>query len=76
MVNYPSPFELMADLKAMGENNAVIERMPALSRDALMSMSAIYQTVYGNSDGTIPATFQVLYMIGKLWTRKDLTDRF
>ena len=26
VVNYPSPFELMEDLRAMGENNAIANR--------------------------------------------------
>ncbi|KAI8851851.1 S-adenosyl-L-methionine-dependent methyltransferase [Chytridium lagenaria] len=40
VVNYPSMFELIHDLQAMGE------------------------TIYGNDDGTIPATFQIINMIG------------
>ena len=27
-------------------------------------MAAIYKEMYGNEDGTVPATFQVLYLIG------------
>ncbi|KAF7721703.1 hypothetical protein EC973_004292 [Apophysomyces ossiformis] len=39
-VNYPSAFELMDDLRAMGENNAV------LSRDTLMAASSIYKELH------------------------------
>ncbi|KAI9020468.1 putative methyltransferase C20orf7, mitochondrial isoform 1 precursor [Hyaloraphidium curvatum] len=63
-VNYPSMFELMEDLRAMGENNAVMLRKPYLRRDTLMAATSIYQELYGNEDGTIPATFQTIYMIG------------
>ncbi|KAI9136449.1 S-adenosyl-L-methionine-dependent methyltransferase [Paraphysoderma sedebokerense] len=64
IVNYPSPFELMDDLRAMGESNAVMQRIPHLKRDVLLAGSAIYKELHGNPDGSIPATFQILYMIG------------
>ncbi|KAF9360861.1 hypothetical protein BGX34_007461 [Mortierella sp. NVP85] len=63
-VNYPSAIELMEDIKAMGESNAVINRRGFLRRDTLMAAAAIYKEMYGNPDGTVPATFQILYMIG------------
>ncbi|KAI9594382.1 S-adenosyl-L-methionine-dependent methyltransferase [Syncephalis fuscata] len=67
VVDYPTPFHLMADLKAMGENNAVINhanRRPYLHRDTLMAAASIYKEMHGNQDGTVPATFQILHMIG------------
>ncbi|ORY91275.1 S-adenosyl-L-methionine-dependent methyltransferase [Syncephalastrum racemosum] len=63
-VNYPSMFELMDDLKAMGENNAVLSRRAILKRDTLLAAASIYKELHGNPDGTIPATFQIIYMIG------------
>ncbi|TPX56971.1 hypothetical protein PhCBS80983_g04158 [Powellomyces hirtus] len=63
-VGYPSMFELMADLRAMGESNAIAARKPYLSKDVLMAAAAAYKGIYGNEDGSIPATFQVIYMIG------------
>ncbi|KAF9907782.1 hypothetical protein BX616_000325 [Lobosporangium transversale] len=63
-VNYPSAIELMEDLRAMGESNAVINRRGLLKRDTMLAAAAIYKEMYGNPDGTIPATFQILYMIG------------
>ncbi|KAG0163244.1 hypothetical protein DFQ28_000226 [Apophysomyces sp. BC1034] len=63
-VNYPSAFELMDDLRAMGENNAVLSRRSFLKRDTLLAASSIYKELHGNPDGTIPATFQIVYMIG------------
>lgn len=30
----------------------------------MLSMAALYQELYGLEDGTVPATFQVIYMIG------------
>ncbi|DAZ92963.1 TPA: LOW QUALITY PROTEIN: hypothetical protein N0F65_006282 [Lagenidium giganteum] len=63
-VDYPNAFVLMEHLRGMGENNAVQSRGNAVSRDSLLAAAAIYQTMYGNPDGTVPATFQVIYMIG------------
>lgn len=63
-VNYPSMFELMWDLKGMAENNASWNRKAHLHQDTLLAAAAIYKELYGNEDGTIPATFQILYLIG------------
>ncbi|CEP12351.1 hypothetical protein [Parasitella parasitica] len=63
-VNYPSAFELMQDLRAMGESNAVLTRRPFLKRDTLLAAASIYKELHGSPDGTIPATFSVIYLIG------------
>ncbi|KAF8559137.1 S-adenosyl-L-methionine-dependent methyltransferase [Imleria badia] len=63
-VGYPSMWELMEDLRDMGEGNAILGRRHFLHRDTLAAASAIYQELHGNEDGSIPATFQVIYMIG------------
>lgn len=64
-VDYPDTFSLMHDLQAMGESNAVLGReMGALSRDLLLANDAIYRELHGNEDGSIPATFRIIYMIG------------
>ncbi|KAK7082788.1 NADH dehydrogenase [ubiquinone] 1 alpha subcomplex assembly factor 5 [Halocaridina rubra] len=62
-VGFPSIFELMWDLQGMAENNAGVNRKLHIHRDTLLAASAVYQEMYGNKDG-IPATFQVIYMIG------------
>ncbi len=65
IVDYPSSFTLMTDLQAMGESNAVLGReMGAIQRDVLLAAEAIYRELHGNEDGTIPATFRMIYMIG------------
>jgi NADH dehydrogenase [ubiquinone] 1 alpha subcomplex assembly factor 5 len=64
IVNYPSMFELMKDLKAMGESNAAWRRRSYLHRETLLAAAAIYQQMYGNEDGSIPATFRILFVIG------------
>ncbi|KAH7876413.1 S-adenosyl-L-methionine-dependent methyltransferase [Lentinula edodes] len=63
-VAYPSMWELMDDLRDMGESNAVIGRRHIVHRDTLAAASAIYKELHGNGDGTVPATFQVIFMIG------------
>ncbi|EAU84405.1 hypothetical protein CC1G_01401 [Coprinopsis cinerea okayama7 len=68
-VAYPSMWELVQDLQDMGESNAVIGRRTHVGRDTLAAASAIYKELHGNEDGSIPATFQVIYMIG--WKKAD-----
>ncbi|XP_061220740.1 arginine-hydroxylase NDUFAF5, mitochondrial isoform X3 [Neopsephotus bourkii] len=63
-VNYPGLFEVMEDLQGMGESNCSWNRKPLLHRDTMLAAAAIYQEMYGNSDGSVPATFQIFYMIG------------
>ncbi|KAG7097387.1 hypothetical protein E1B28_004737 [Marasmius oreades] len=61
-VNYPSMWELVDDLKSMGESNAIVGRRHFIHRDTLAAASAIYKELHGNEDGTIPATFQIIFM--------------
>lgn len=71
VIRYPSMFELMWDLKGMGENNAVIQRSLRLNKNTMFSAATLYDKLYGDQDKDsnsntkgIPATFQILYMIG------------
>ncbi|XP_029449422.1 arginine-hydroxylase NDUFAF5, mitochondrial isoform X2 [Rhinatrema bivittatum] len=68
-VNYPGMFEVMEDLKGMGESNCCWNRKSLLHRDTMIAAAAIYKEMYGNSDGSVPATFQIYYMIG--WKPHD-----
>ncbi|KNF05926.1 hypothetical protein PSTG_00919 [Puccinia striiformis f. sp. tritici PST-78] len=68
-VQYPSIFELMDDLRSMGESNAVINRRTFLKRDTLLAAASIYESMYGTKneetgETVIPATFQIIYSIG------------
>lgn len=65
-VTYPNALVLMEHLQGMGESNAILTRRPYVSRETFLAAAAIYQELYGEEDGSVPATFQVVYMIG--WT--------
>ncbi|KAJ1727165.1 hypothetical protein LPJ61_004720, partial [Coemansia biformis] len=43
VVNYPSMLHLISDINAMGEGNAVAQRLPFIKRDTLLAASAIYK---------------------------------
>nr|CAD7609707.1 unnamed protein product [Timema genevievae] len=67
VVDYPSMFELMWDVKGMGENNAARNRKLHLGRDTMFAAAAIYDHLYGREkEGRrgVPATFQIIYMLG------------
>ncbi|KAM4771958.1 arginine-hydroxylase NDUFAF5, mitochondrial [Rhinophrynus dorsalis] len=68
-VHYPGMFEVMKDLQGMGESNCSWNRRSLLHRDSMMAAAGIYQEMYGEEDGTVPATFQIYYMIG--WKPHD-----
>ncbi|XP_040285910.1 arginine-hydroxylase NDUFAF5, mitochondrial [Bufo bufo] len=63
-VHYPGMFELMKDLQGMGESNCAWNRRCLLHRDSMLAAATIYQEMYGEEDGSVPATFQIYYMIG------------
>ncbi|XP_073348001.1 arginine-hydroxylase NDUFAF5, mitochondrial [Pagrus major] len=63
-VHYPGITEVMTDLQGMGESNCAWNRRSLLHRDTILAAAAIYKEMYGNEDGSVPATFEVLYMIG------------
>ncbi|KIK67615.1 hypothetical protein GYMLUDRAFT_215751 [Collybiopsis luxurians FD-317 M1] len=66
-IMYPSMWELMDDLRDMGESNAVIGRRHIIQRDTLAAASAIYKELHGeekDSEVAVPATFQIIFMVG------------
>lgn len=64
-VTYPTPFALMTELRGMGETNALADGQAApLSRSTLSATAAAYARSYGDTDGRVPATFDILYMTG------------
>ncbi|GAA5999950.1 uncharacterized protein JCM10292_003552 [Rhodotorula paludigena] len=63
-IAYPSIHELIDDLRWMGEGNAVVNRRRRLSPETLLAAGEIYKELHGLEDGSIPATFQIMHMIG------------
>ncbi|GAY59514.1 hypothetical protein CUMW_195030 [Citrus unshiu] len=63
-VKYNSALELIEHLRAMGETNALLQRNKILNRETALATAAIYDSMFAAEDGSIPATFQVIYMTG------------
>ncbi|MBA0632361.1 hypothetical protein Godav_001120 [Gossypium davidsonii] len=64
VVRYKSALDLIEHLRAMGETNALLQRTNILKRETALATAAIYDSMFAAKDGTIPATFQVIYMTG------------
>lgn len=63
VVSYGDPFRLMADLRAMGEGNAVREARKGFTRRATIAAAARrYAELFAGPDGRLPATFQVIFL--------------
>lgn len=60
-VNYPDPFALMREVKAMGASNMLTarRRMP-VTRRLLLRAAEIYVERFAAADGRVPATFEIL----------------
>ena len=64
-VTYPNALALMAELRAMGESNAVLARRRRPTRRAtLLRAAEIYQAGHGDRAGRLPASFEVIYLTG------------
>lgn len=64
-VRYGSPFGLMADLRAMGETNSLVQRSRrALRRSVVMRMAEIYSERFSDADGRVRATFDIVTLTG------------
>lgn len=67
-VMYQDVLSLMKDIKYIGESNALISSSSSqgygFSRGLLEQIQATYCELYGNSNGEIPATFEVISLTG------------
>ena len=62
-VSYPDPLKLMADLRGMGEANAVAARRKTVSRrGTLTAAAARYHALFADAAGRVPATFEVIFL--------------
>ena len=72
-VRYPDAWTLWNHLRGMGESHATVHRSHA-DRKTLLAAAAIYQELYADpNDGSIPATFQVIYLTG--WSPHESQQR-
>ena len=64
-VRYENALKLMADLRGMGEANA-LAAMPRhfTRRDVMLRAAEIYRERHEGADGRIPASFQIVYLTG------------
>ena len=64
-VLYRDAFHLMADLRAMGESNALSGRLKHPTRRAVLTRAAqIYANAYSTPQGLIRATFEIICLTG------------
>ena len=64
-VHYPHMFKLMADLRGMGEQNALLARLKIpTKRQVFLQAAEIYQRRFGRADGQIPASFEIVTLTG------------
>jgi NADH dehydrogenase [ubiquinone] 1 alpha subcomplex assembly factor 5 len=64
-VTYADAFALMRDLRGMGEANVLLGRRKGFSRRATMlRMAQIYTERFGQADGRIPASFEIVMLTG------------
>lgn len=62
-VRYREPFRLIQDLRAMGEAN--VARGQRRLRPAVLARAlALYRERFGDADGTVPATFEIVFVTG------------
>ena len=64
-ITYPDMFRLMADLRGMGEQNALLgrRRTPTTLRMFLRA-AEIYHDRFASPDGRIPASFEIITLTG------------
>lgn len=64
-VTYTDTLKLMTDLRAMGESNSVISKCKTFTgRTVFQRTAALYRERFERPDGTLPATFQIIYLHG------------
>lgn len=64
-VRYATPFALLQDLRRMGAANVLIERSrKPLRRGTLLRMAEVYAQRFGDPDGRVRATFDIVWLSG------------
>jgi SAM-dependent methyltransferase len=64
-VSYATMFDLIRDLRAMGETNVMTDRSRAPTRRAVFARAAeLYAERFGDGSGRVGATFEIVYLTG------------
>ncbi len=63
-VRYPDLFGLIRDLRAMGETNVLAGSGRPLTRGIIARAAQLYAEKFGEPDGRIPATFEIVHLAG------------
>ena len=63
-VRYPDMFALIRDLRAMGETNQLAGAIRPLTRAIAGKAASLYAERFGDADGKIPATFEIVNLAG------------
>ena len=63
-VRYPDLFALIRDLRAMGETNVLAGASRPLTRGIVARAAQLYAERFGEPDGRIPATFEIVHLAG------------
>ena len=64
-VTYAHPLRLLGDLRQMGETNVLAERHPhPLTRTLLARACEIYVAQFADTEGRVPATFEIITLTG------------
>ncbi|WP_417455514.1 methyltransferase domain-containing protein [Kiloniella sp.] len=64
-VSYANAFDLMKELRGMGETNAIHNRRKSFTRrETLLKAAQRYQEKFSDSEGRINTTFDVVYLAG------------
>ncbi len=63
-VRYPDLFALIRDLRAMGETNVLAGHGRPLTRGIVARAAQLYSERFGEPDGRIPATFEIVHLAG------------
>ena len=63
-VTYDDPQKLHADLRGMGEGNALAAQPGGVRRGMAESVAAAYRAAFADEDGRVPATFELIFLTG------------
>ncbi|MGU9961965.1 MAG: methyltransferase domain-containing protein [Candidatus Puniceispirillales bacterium WSBS_2018_MAG_OTU23] len=64
-VTYPDLMTLMAELRGMGEANAMTDRLKSMTpKSVFLRAAELYAQEYGDADGRIPASFEIITLTG------------